>query len=107
MAETLLIESETMNPSDSRSDHSNGPALFHRRIEFLPAKKPFRGFKNEGSDFKLETLNPGTSSESRRPGSAPGGKKHDASEFADYGLDPELSFGITVRRIVSRSLPFH
>ncbi|XP_054806372.1 ubiquitin carboxyl-terminal hydrolase 23 [Prosopis cineraria] len=99
MAESLLIDTETKNPLDSSSDPSNGSVLFSRRIEFLPAKKPFKGFSDGGSDFKLETLNPVTSSEARRPGSGPGGKKHDGSEFCDYGLDPELSFGITVRRI--------
>ncbi|XP_028760870.1 ubiquitin carboxyl-terminal hydrolase 23 [Neltuma alba] len=99
MVESLLAGTETKNPLDSGSDHSNGSVLFSRRIEFLPAKKPFKGFSDGGSDFKLETLNPVSSSEARRPGSGSVGKKHDGSEFFDFGLDPELSFGITVRRI--------
>ncbi|KAG6673445.1 hypothetical protein I3842_16G112600 [Carya illinoinensis] len=93
--------------SDPPCALANGsPALFHRRIEFHPARKPFKGFGNGGGggDFKLETLNPGGGSDQRRSGSNTGqsglaGKKGDGSEFLEHGLDPELSFGITVRRI--------
>ncbi|XP_059452991.1 ubiquitin carboxyl-terminal hydrolase 23 isoform X2 [Corylus avellana] len=89
------------------SDHldplSNGFSSIasQRRIEFHPARKAFKGFSNGGGDFRLETLNPGSGSEQRRSGSSPGltGKKGDGSEFLENGLDPELSFGITVRRI--------
>ncbi|XP_004288715.1 PREDICTED: ubiquitin carboxyl-terminal hydrolase 23 isoform X1 [Fragaria vesca subsp. vesca] len=79
------------------------------RIEFHLARKPFKGFNNDGSDFRPETLNPGTSggSDSRRPGSGgsgqgqsgSGAKKSDGSEFVENGWDPELSFPITFRRI--------
>jgi ubiquitin carboxyl-terminal hydrolase 36/42 len=81
----------------------------YRRIEFHPARKAFKGFSNGGGDFRLETLNPGSSSEQRRSGSSPGltVKKVDGSEFLENGLDPELSFGITVRRIVSGLVGFH
>ncbi|GMP35752.1 hypothetical protein CsSME_00008086 [Camellia sinensis var. sinensis] len=52
-------------------------------------------------------LNPTTISDPRRLGgsgqgsgqSGLAGKKPDGSEFLDVGLDPELSFGITFRRI--------
>ncbi|KAI9125580.1 hypothetical protein K1719_002998 [Acacia pycnantha] len=98
MADSLILDTETKNPLDSGSDPSTG-LLFSRKIEFVPAKKPFKGFVNGRSDFKLETLNPVSSSEAQRPLSFSGVKKHDGSEFCDYGLDPELSFGITVRRI--------
>jgi ubiquitin carboxyl-terminal hydrolase 36/42 len=96
------------------SDHldplSNGSSTaLYRRIEFHPARKAFKGFSNGGGDFRLETLNPGSSSEQRRSGSSPGltVKKVDGSEFLENGLDPELSFGITVRRIVSGLVGFH
>ncbi|KAK3019738.1 hypothetical protein RJ639_004472, partial [Escallonia herrerae] len=81
-------------------------SLFHRRIEFHVARKPFIGFTTGCGDFKLETLNPSSNASPnptlQRPGSSPGGgqsgKRVDGSEFLN-GLDPELSFGITVRRI--------
>lgn len=73
-----------------------------RRIEFHPARKPFSGFTNgggDGGDFKLETLNPSSNSDHTKPGSGPQAKKVDGSELWDNGLDPELSFGTTFRRI--------
>lgn len=82
-----------------------------RRIEFHLARKPFSGFNKGGGDgsFRLETLNPtSTSSNSTNGnqqsvgldsvGGGSSGKKRDASELGN-GLDPELSFGITFRRI--------
>ncbi|KAI4335556.1 hypothetical protein L6164_014192 [Bauhinia variegata] len=104
MTENVIIDAQIINQSDSHSDYSNTSALMQRRIEFHPARKPFKGFNNGDSDFKLETLNPCGSSDSRRanctPGSsAVGGKKNDSSDFYEHGLDPELSFGITFRRI--------
>lgn len=79
--------------------------LFHRRIEFHLARKPFTGFARGGnSGFKLETLNPGNSNSGSKSeayriisGSASGSGK--ASEENNSGLDPELSFRITFRRI--------
>ncbi|KAL9445537.1 hypothetical protein AB3S75_018520 [Citrus x aurantiifolia] len=74
-----------------------------RRIEFHPARKPFSGFSNgggdDGGDFKLETLNPSSSSDHTKPGSGHQAKKVNGSELWDNGLDPELSFGTTFRRI--------
>lgn len=76
-----------------------------RRIEFHPARKPFSGFSNgggDGGDFKLETLNPSSNSDHTKAGSGHQvAKKVDCSELWDNGLDPELSFGTTFRRIVS------
>lgn len=81
-----------------------------RRIEFHLARKPFAGFTNGGGDgsFRLETLNPATTSSKNTHGNqqsvgldavgGSSGKKRDASEL-ENGLDPELSFGITFRRI--------
>lgn len=80
---------------------------FQRRIEFHPARKPFSGIGSScgGGDFKLETLNPGVSDPMRNGSGSGHGhqqiKKVDGSELWDSGLDPELSFDITFRRIVS------
>ena len=69
-------------------------------------RKPFKGFSNGGivANFQLETLNPGgDDSDQRRSGSGQlgsQGKRGDGSEFLKNGLDPELSLGITVRKIV-------
>ncbi|KAG5063880.1 hypothetical protein JHK85_005063 [Glycine max] len=93
MAETIVIQTEPPNPPDPSSSTTIATPLLSRNIVFLPVKKPFKGFSN---DFHIETLNP-SSSEPRPSGSV--AKKHDASEFSEYGLDPELSFGITFRRI--------
>lgn len=79
-------------------------STFQRRIEFHPARKPFTGFSNSSdeSDFKLETLNPSSSDPVKpKSGQDSSGKKADASDFWENGLDPELSFGMTFRRIVS------
>lgn len=91
MSETLMAETETITKQHDP---------FQRKIEFIPVKKPFKGFSN---DFHIETLNP-TTSEHRQLVSAniqssqPPSKN---SEFSEFGLDPELSLGITFRRIVS------
>ncbi|XP_057421466.1 ubiquitin carboxyl-terminal hydrolase 23 [Lotus japonicus] len=85
------IQTETPPPDPAQSS-----SLFSRKIEFVPIRKPFNGFSN---DFHLETLNPSTSGAARKPSSASALKKHD-SEYSDFGLDPELSFGMmTFRRI--------
>ncbi|KAL4589899.1 hypothetical protein LXL04_002811 [Taraxacum kok-saghyz] len=82
-----------------------------RRIEFHVARKPFTGFTKGGGDgsFRLETLNPTSTSSNNTNGNqqnvgldsvggGSSGKKRDASELGN-GLDPELSFGITFKRI--------
>lgn len=79
-------------------------ALFHRRIEFHPARKPLSSFPN--GDFRLETLNPssgpGTSAERIGGASTPSkGNRSVEAEFCEFGFDPELSCRITFRRIVS------
>ncbi|XP_062078407.1 ubiquitin carboxyl-terminal hydrolase 23 [Humulus lupulus] len=106
MAESLIQVEEPQTRSDGilkcKLDLSKGSSssssLFQRRIKFHPARKPFKGFRNGGGDFRMETLNP-SSSDSTRPGSVKVGKKSDGSEILENGLDPELSFGITFRRI--------
>lgn len=82
-----------------------------RRIEFHLARKPFTGFTKGGGDgsFRLETLNPTSTSSNNAHGNqqsvgfdsvsvGSSGKKRDASELGN-GLDPELNFPITFRRI--------
>lgn len=111
MDETLISSAESNTNSDvvlGPSASTSGGSLFHRRIEFHLAKKPFTGFSNGGGDFRLETLNP-TTSDTQRPSasnqgggpSASAGKRPDGSDFSDVALDPELCFGITFGRIVS------
>lgn len=107
MAESLVLfaEQKASSKGFSVADAMTGSSsLFQRKIEFHPARKQ-KGFSN-GDDFHIETLNPGTRSDSGRAGfgagqSGYGGKKAAGSEGSESGLDPELSFGITFRRIVS------
>lgn len=83
--------------SSGRPDSESDLALFHRRIEFHPARKNFGGFGNNTSNgFRLVTLNPNS-----EPVKTFGwGKKTEkSSELSEAGLDPELSFEITFRRI--------
>ncbi|QHO50475.1 Ubiquitin carboxyl-terminal hydrolase [Arachis hypogaea] len=96
MVEASSIQAETFNSLDPST--TSASVLFHREIKFQLAKKPFKGFS---SDYHIETLNP-TTSEHGTPSSAMSvtpAKRHDGSEFSEFGLDPELSFGITVRKI--------
>lgn len=85
-------------------------ALFHRRIEFHLARKPFTGFSDGGknSGFKLVTLNPDSNSGSKsEPHIAWSGSGKASSEpsLENYtGWDSEFSFTITFRRIVRISL---
>ncbi|XP_022937768.1 ubiquitin carboxyl-terminal hydrolase 23 isoform X1 [Cucurbita moschata] len=78
-------------------------SLFQKRVDYVPARRTFKGFDNGGGDFELTTLNPNSSfgqkSGSNVDHSALKGKKLDGSELLENGLDPELSFEITFRRI--------
>lgn len=96
-------------------DASPPPSLQHRRIEFHLARKPFSSSfsnnLNNFSNFKLETLNPSSSSSSpfnHHPNSQPphpsssssqASKKHDTSEFFDAAFDLDFGFRIPFRRI--------
>ncbi|KAK8947302.1 Ubiquitin carboxyl-terminal hydrolase 23 [Platanthera zijinensis] len=86
-----------------------GQPLLHRRIEFHLARRPCTAVPLSSGDFRLETLNPG-SSEKRweASGSAVGSseaesaaheKRSAGGEFHDRGLDPELSFRIGFQKI--------
>lgn len=101
MADSLICQTGTKAPGD-------GFPLFQRRIEFHLARKPFSFGNEEGSDFHLETLNPGAPdiahSRPNNPNScslASAGKKLEGDDLFEHGLDQDLSFGFTFRRIVS------
>lgn len=107
MADGVVFEPEL---DDNQSDCPGTStdlvfSLFQKRIDYVPARRIFKGFDNGGGDFELTTLNPNSSfgqkSGSNVDHSAPKGKKLDGSELLENGLDPELSFEITFRRIVS------
>jgi ubiquitin carboxyl-terminal hydrolase 36/42 len=85
--------------------------IFNRRIEFHPARKPYSAVSSAGDNgFYLETLNP-SASDQKRPhelafgaessSSASGKRVEGGAEFYEHGLDQELGFRITFRRIVS------
>ncbi|CAL5341167.1 unnamed protein product [Camellia sinensis] len=96
----LLSDPITVNTHpDGLSDPPSDRSLFKGRIDFQLAKKTFTttGFSNGGVGSLLETPNP-TISDPGRPGGLYE-KEPDGSEFLDVGLDPELSFRITFRRI--------
>lgn len=91
--------------------------IFGRRIEFHPARQPYSAVSSARSNgFHLETLNPSGANQ-KRPhevafgadsmGGAPGKRVEGGVEFYEHGLDQELGFRITFRRIVSGvGLPF-
>lgn len=97
------MEEAASNNRSSAVSSSSASAVF-RRIEFHPARKPWNGFSNKGgSDFKLETLNPSFSSANKLAlSSSSSVKKQDGSD----SLDRALTFSITIRKIVSSSLPY-
>ncbi|KAL3824627.1 hypothetical protein ACJIZ3_020656 [Penstemon smallii] len=82
----------------SEPDPDVASTVFHRKIEFHLARKSFSGFGNNKRDngFKLVTLNPSASEPNKISAS---GKKSEKSELSETGLDPEISFRITFRRI--------
>ncbi|KAL3533084.1 hypothetical protein ACH5RR_006605 [Cinchona calisaya] len=91
------------DPEKDPNMSDTNATLFHRRIEFHLARKPFTGFIDGGnSGFKLVTLNPnsnlGSKSEPHKAWS--GMASSEPSSFENHsGLDPELSLTITFRRI--------
>lgn len=87
-------------------EDNSSSSLFHRKIEFHLARKPYNGFisgKNNGG-FQLETLNPNT--ETRRENGTvvgvgkKGGNGGDGAMMESSGMDPEVSFGIAFRKIM-------
>ncbi|KAJ8562192.1 hypothetical protein K7X08_011483 [Anisodus acutangulus] len=82
---------------------SDTSSLFHRRIEFHLARKPFNGFisgKNNGG-FKLETLNPNSEARKENGSVIGSGKKVGGDVVQESnGMDREVSFGIAFRKIM-------
>ncbi|KAJ6923680.1 ubiquitin carboxyl-terminal hydrolase 23 [Populus alba x Populus x berolinensis] len=105
--EDILISSETEMRIESGVDIENGSKVdstLKRNAKFQLVTKHYSGFKNSTADFNIETLNPDNNSRKRpfgfdhhHPGHS--GKRVDGSDFVENGLDPELCFGITFRRI--------
>nr|XP_009763328.1 PREDICTED: ubiquitin carboxyl-terminal hydrolase 23 isoform X2 [Nicotiana sylvestris] len=97
MEENLGTQISGLVGSEPGTDTSS---LFHRRIEFHLARKPFSGFINNGG-FQLETLNPNSEKTGKDNGLVVGGgKKVGDAQMESNGLDPEVSFGIAFRKIM-------
>lgn len=85
--------------------------IFNRRIEFHQARKPYSAVSSASDNgFCLETLNPSGANQKRphelafgaeNTSSASGKRAEGGAEFYEHGLDQELGFRITFRRIVS------
>ncbi|KAG5243751.1 ubiquitin carboxyl-terminal hydrolase [Salix suchowensis] len=107
MENILISSSETELKIESGVEIENGSKVYstlERNVKFQLATTHCSGFKNNNADFKIETLNPDNNSRKRpfgfdhhHPGHS--GKRVDGSDFVENGLDPELCFGITFRRI--------
>ncbi|KAJ6362101.1 hypothetical protein OIU78_002495 [Salix suchowensis] len=107
MENILISSSETELKIESGVEIENGSKVYstlERNVKFQLATTHCSGFKNNTADFKIETLNPDNNSRKRpfgfdhhHPGHS--GKRVDGSDFVENGLDPELCFGITFRRI--------
>ncbi|KAF9680661.1 hypothetical protein SADUNF_Sadunf06G0144700 [Salix dunnii] len=107
MENILISSSETELKIESGVEIENGSKVYstlERNVKFQLATTHCSGFKNSTADFKIETLNSDNNSRKRpfgfdhhHPGHS--GKRVDGSDFVENGLDPELCFGITFRRI--------
>ncbi|OWM72809.1 hypothetical protein CDL15_Pgr021115 [Punica granatum] len=100
-----VVAGSDSNP-DFKSSFQGGSSIkyFEKKIEFVPARKPFNGLTYSGGDFKIETLNPGGPDRSSGQGSVQAAangkvKKGDGSEVFDGWLDPELTLGVSFQRI--------
>ena len=92
------MEIQTGQDGSRAAVSSSSASAVFRKIEFHLARKPFNGFSNRGSDFKMETLNPSSSSNTNnRAFWSPSLKKVDGPD----SLDRELTFTKTIRKIVS------
>ncbi|KAK6942294.1 Peptidase C19, ubiquitin carboxyl-terminal hydrolase [Dillenia turbinata] len=100
--DNLICGTETKVEQTERTEISMADSFFQRKIQFHLARKPCNTFSDSKGDFMLETLDP-NSSIPQKPStsftSSPSLKKSDVSDALEHGLDPELSFGITFRRI--------
>ncbi|KAG9459182.1 hypothetical protein H6P81_003690 [Aristolochia fimbriata] len=103
MADSMILSSQLRKPENGACvDSAKDSAPFQRKIEFHIARKQFNPYTSASGDFRLETLNPGVDPQRRPSSSTPAGssgKKPDAAEPLEHGLDLDFSFGMTVRRI--------
>lgn len=87
-------------------------AFLQRRIEFHPARKAISTVGSSFGDVKIEKLNPNVSGSSQtmtgkdkllvtNAGSLVNAIRSDVVEHREHLTDPEISFRITFRRIVS------
>lgn len=103
-------------PPPSQATSPNG-VFFPGRGDLARDRRPFPPSGASGGDFRMESLNPsadprGQASRSGGPVSSAAassssgvlGRKSDGGVFRPRGSDPEISFGITFRRIVSAPL---
>ncbi|CAG7910355.1 unnamed protein product [Brassica rapa] len=88
------MEIQTDQDGSRAAVSSSSASAVFRKIEFHLARKPFNGFSSRGSDFKMETLNPSSSS-NNRAFSLSSVKKVDGPD----SLDRELTFTKTIRKI--------
>ncbi|KAG9442190.1 hypothetical protein H6P81_018044 [Aristolochia fimbriata] len=104
MADSMILWSQLQKPENGACvDSAKDSAPFQRKIEFHIARKQFNPYSSASGDFRLETLNPGVDPQ-RRPSSSTAtessGKKPNAAELLEHGLDLDFTFGMTVPRIV-------
>ncbi|KAJ0266835.1 hypothetical protein HA466_0007630 [Hirschfeldia incana] len=92
------MQIQTDQDDGSRTFSSSPSSAVFRKIEFHQGRKPFDGFSNKGSDFKMETLNHCSSSSNNRAfSSSHSVKKVDGPDSLE--LDRELTFTKTIRKI--------
>ncbi|EPS63323.1 hypothetical protein M569_11463 [Genlisea aurea] len=93
MAEPSMMEAMQISPDLLQERGSD--TLFQRRIEFQLARRPFTGFESYRNDgCKLITLNPNAETHKNSNSS-------DKAKCLETAVDPDLTFEITFRRIVS------
>ncbi|KAM1439753.1 hypothetical protein COP2_013381 [Malus domestica] len=85
LVQTAELHIQSVGCTDLMPESETGLNPLQRRIEFHRARKPFNGLNTGGGDFRLETLNPGSSnngcSSSNQGQSSLTAKKTDRSEF--------------------------
>ncbi|KAM1618147.1 hypothetical protein ACFX1R_018339 [Malus domestica] len=85
LVQTAELHIHSEGCADLMPESKTGSNPLQRRIEFHQARKHFNGLNTGGGDFRLETLNPGSSnndsSSSNQGQSSLTAKKTDRSEF--------------------------
>ncbi|WOL19379.1 ubiquitin carboxyl-terminal hydrolase 23-like [Canna indica] len=107
MAEVMAAAAKRQEDAPAATTVSQVESLFQRRIDFHTARKPSSSLPSADGDFRLETLNPSStpvrsaaSSGRAAAAEAPFPRKRSGEgELYEPGMDPELTFRITFRRI--------